>query len=98
MRYGIWAVILVGGIVLNTKRLSPGRELHVHHYVLAWIMLSFICYQNEVLTICHGWAMGVFIEGGCRWGFDAIWTPVEPTNEVDDSQITKPKEVSRHTT
>ena len=97
-RYVIWAVILVGFVVWNTKRLSPGRTLHIHHYCIGWMMLTFICYQNEVLTICHGFAMGMFIEGGCRWGFDPIWTLAQAANEVDDNHITKPKEVSKHTT
>jgi len=98
VRYVIWAVVLVGFIVLNTKRLSPGRNLHIHHYFLAFMMLTFICYQNEVLTICHGFAMGMFIEGGCRWGYDPIWTLAGTEGEIDDRQITKPKEVSKHTT
>lgn len=43
-RYAIWGAILVGFIAWNTKRLSPDRELHIHHYFLAWMMLTFICY------------------------------------------------------
>ena len=98
IRYAIWSAILVGFIVWNTKRLSPDRALHIHHYCLAWMMLTFICYQSEVLTVCHGWAMGVFIEGGCRWGFDAIWEPVSPEDpdEAHDRHITKPKTVFKH--
>ena len=99
VRYGIWAVLLVGFVVWNTKRLKPtGRELHIHHYCIAWIMLSFVCYQSEVLTICHGWAMGIFIEGSCRWGFDAIWVAGESFSELEDCKITKPKNIFKHTT
>ena len=75
-RYLIWIVILVGGIVWNTKRLKGIRALHIHHYVLAFIFLSLIGYQSELLTIVHGFCMGMFIEGGCRWGYDPIWTPI----------------------
>ena len=98
LRYIAWAAILVGFIVWNTKRLSPGRSLHIHHYFLAWMMLTFICYQSEFLTMMHGFAMGVFIEGGCRWGFDPIWTANEPEEPIDDLAITLPKAVSKHTT
>jgi len=97
MRYLAWAVILIGFIVLNTKRLSPDRSLHIHHYFLAWMMMTFICYQSEFLTMMHGFAMGTFIEGGCRWGFDPIWTSNEEAEEIDDLAITKPKAVSNHT-
>ena len=98
MRYLAWTIILVGAIVWNTKRLSPGRSLHIHHYFLAWMMMTFICYQSEFLTVCHGFAMGVFIEGGCRWGFDPIWTSNETTEEIDDLTITKPKALYKHST
>jgi len=99
LRYLAWAAVLVGFIVWNTKRLSPERALHIHHYFLAWMMLTFICYQNEFLTVMHGFAMGVFIEGGCRWGFDPIWTACETEfEEGTDLTITKPKQVSKHTT
>lgn len=97
-RYLIWLVILVGFMVFNTKRLSPGRALHVHHYVVAFMLLSVIGYQNEILTIAHGFCMGMFIEGGCRYGFDPIWTKTCSSNEVDDNQITKPKKVAQHST
>lgn len=61
-------------------------------------MLTFICYQDEVLTVCHGFAMGMFIEGGCRWGFDPIWTPAtHHHDDIDDHEIVKPKNVSKHT-
>lgn len=43
-RYAIWAAILIGFIVWNTKRLSPDRNLHIHHYFLAWMMMTFICF------------------------------------------------------
>lgn len=50
-------------------------------------MMSFIGYQSPILTIMHGFAMGAFIEGGARWGYDAIW---EDPNKIDDDEITKP--------
>ena len=41
------------------------------------------------------------IEGGCRWGFDPIWTPVEKhkwSEEAHNLQICKPKAIFKHTT
>ena len=66
------------------------------------MMLTFICYQSELLTVMHGFAMGVFIEGGARWGFDPIWTEKKSDPEnmeivIDDFKITKPKQVFKHT-
>ena len=38
-------------------------------------------YQHPVITILHGWANGVMIEGGARWGYDPIW---EKKSLIDD--------------
>jgi len=35
--------------------------------------MSLICYQSVFLSMIHGFFNGMFIEGGARWGFDAIW-------------------------
>ena len=83
-RYLIWSVYLGGFIVFNTMRLSPKRSLHIHHYALSFLMTSFIGYQSPILTIAHGFAVGTFIEGGARWGFDAIWEEVRDDDSDSD--------------
>lgn len=39
--------------------------------------------------------MGAFIEGGARWGYDAIW---EDPDKIDDDEITKPNQLYAHST
>ena len=68
-------------MVWNTKKQKQnGKQLHVHHYFLALIVMSFISLQTGFLTMIQGFFHGMFIEGGCRWGYDAIWT-------IDDHTI-----------
>jgi len=83
MYYGAWAVALFGAIIWQTKRVAPERSIHVHHYTLGLIIMSFLCYQGTFFTLVHGFFNGMFIEGGSRWGFDRIW-PYNPTEEVSD--------------
>ena len=59
---------------LTTRVMAKrGRVLHVHHYAIGFVMMTFIGYQTPILTIIHGFFNGGMIEGGVRWGFDAIW-------------------------
>ena len=55
--------------------------------------MSFLCYQGKFFTLVHGFFNGMFIEGGCRWGFDPIWTPRESVEVTDDDLVEK----SEHT-
>ena len=48
--YVAWASALFGFLVWNTKRLAPERHIHVHHYLLAMIILSLVCFQSVFLT------------------------------------------------
>ena len=85
--YALWGVLLVGFFYWNTKRLqAQNRHLHVHHYVVAMIVLSFLCYQSPFLTACHGFFSGMLVEGGARWGFDAIWEENDSKNEDEKAE------------
>lgn len=42
--YAIWAVALVAAIIWQTKRVAPERSVHIHHYTLGMIIMSFLCY------------------------------------------------------
>lgn len=35
--------------------------------------MTVTCYQSPLLTLFHGFMNGMAIEGGCRFGFDAVW-------------------------
>jgi hypothetical protein len=82
--YGIWAAALVAAMMWQTRRVAPERKIHVHHYTLGLIIMSFLCYQGKFFTLVHGFFNGMFIEGGARWGFDRIWPYVDSTEVTDD--------------
>ena len=68
---------LTYGSLLLTYFYIRGRhalETHIHHYVLSLMVLSFLSYQNIILTVVHGVFSGIFIEGASHWGLDPIWT------------------------
>ena len=73
--YLMYGVALFTFMVWNTRRNKKfGKELHIHHYDLALILMSFNSYQSPYASIVHAFCHGFFIEGGARWGFDATWT------------------------
>lgn len=41
--YLVWAVLVVGFMLWNTKR-QPDKKLWLHHYVIAGILVTFIAY------------------------------------------------------
>ena len=45
-------------------------DVHIHHYVVGMIVVSFACYQNILITVCHGIFNGIMVEGVSRWGYD----------------------------
>jgi len=66
--YLLWALVLFSFFIIGGI-----NEAHLHHYLVAQIMLSFMSYRNIFLTIMHGIFNGVMIEGVSRWGLDPIW-------------------------
>ena len=55
--------------------------VHLHHYVVALLLLPLICYQGALIAVVHAFICGMHIEGSVRWGMDAWWEPkpVDPT-------------------
>ena len=79
--YIAWASALFSFMVWNTKRnAAKGKVLHIHHYDLALMLMTFITYQSPFASVVHAFCHGFFIEGGCRWGFDAMWEAPKDTN------------------
>ena len=68
--------------------------MHIHHYVLSLIVLSFLGYQSVFLTVVHGAFNGIFIEGASHWGLDPIWIyPSDTSNEIQHAtSVTDPKQ------
>lgn len=42
--YAIWAIALFSAIVWQSRRVAPERKIHVHHYFLALVIMSFLSY------------------------------------------------------
>ena len=84
LRYAIWIIFVIGTMYFNTIRLRPEFALHIHHYFVALLLLTFIGYQHPVLTLVHGYLTGMFIEGGCNYGFDPVWETTKVDNPFND--------------
>ena len=74
--YAIWLVVVIALFAANTYRLSGEAAFHLHHYTLAMILQVLLSQQSMVITIIQGFFAGVMVEGGSRWGYDPIWTPL----------------------
>lgn len=94
--YLIWAVLLIVAVVKHTqKEAEVGKQIHIHHYCIGWTIMTFVCYQDPFLSVVHGFFNGMFLEGGCRWGFDPIWeVPGSSSNGLSESQLVK---TNKHT-
>lgn len=75
--YVIWTS-LVGGFIMFKAYTS--RNMHLHHYSLTMIIVSFVCYQSKFLAIAQGVFNGIMTEGTSRWGVDPIWDYFVDTN------------------
>merc|ERR1712060_67600 len=94
----VWLALFGGYIIYNTKKQAPEKQLHMHHYVVGFMMCTFIGYQSVPMALVHGFCTGMMIEGGCRWGFDPIWEPPEQDPTSDDQVVLKPGEEHTHST
>ena len=74
-QYLVWCAVVAAFFYWNTKRLAPKgiHGPHVHHYVIGAFFMTIVCYQSLFTTILHGFLNGLAIDGGARYGFDAIW-------------------------
>ena len=80
--YVLWAAIFLGGMVRETRKQEAlGKMIHIHHYFIGITLTTFICYQDPFLSIVHGFFFGMFLEGGCRWGYDPMYEA--PDNAVE---------------
>jgi hypothetical protein len=49
------------------------KIVHVHHYSIGMLAVAMLAHQSDKVTVLHGLANGVMIEGASRWGYDPIW-------------------------
>lgn len=68
-----WFYIGYGVCLVSYFLIRGIGTAHIHHYVIAMIVISIIGYQTPFLTIIQGIFSGVMIEGSSRWGLDPIW-------------------------
>ena len=77
--YGIWGILLS----LWFYYMSRGCvEIHIHHYALMMILLSFICWQDVFTTLLCGIFNGIMIEGVSMYGFGPIFI-----NSLNNEQL-----------
>jgi hypothetical protein len=86
------AMVLV--FTLPTVIFRKTHHLHLHHYTCGMLGLLLLGYQNWLFALVHGFANGVMVEGGSRWGYDPIWyrTQKPYPNSVEDSEKQGPPE------
>ena len=74
---GWWYTIIIISTALfftvPTYILRNTHDLHIHHTNIGMFLTLIFGYQNVLVTVFHGIANGVMIEGGARWGYDPIW-------------------------
>ena len=71
--YGLILISTILFFTVPTYILRKTHELHVHHTNIGMFFALMLGYQNVLVSILHGIANGVMIEGGARWGYDPIW-------------------------
>ena len=49
------------------------KQVHVHHYFWALVLMTLCGHPNLVTTIAHGILTGIFIEGCARWSLAPVW-------------------------
>jgi hypothetical protein len=68
--YAIWGVLLFAYFYVRSRFCD---EVHIHHYTLMMILLSFTGYQSAFVTAVCGVFNGIMIEGASFWGYDPVF-------------------------
>ncbi|CAN3373347.1 hypothetical protein DIURU_001277 [Diutina rugosa] len=81
----LYLVMLAGLVVII---LIPGLKFHLHHYILAMILLPGCGTRNVTGLMFSGLLLGLFISGASRWGLDSIletavqWARSDPIGQI----------------
>jgi len=67
----IVAVFFAAWCVYNIKKLH--KKVHIHHYQIGLILISFTINQNVVSAVLQGVATGVYVEGIARWSMGSAF-------------------------
>ena len=71
--YNLLKILTALFFTVPTYVLRKSHDLHIHHVNIGMFCTVMLGYQNVIVTLLHGIANGVMIEGGARWGYDPIW-------------------------
>ncbi|KAK9480547.1 hypothetical protein V1514DRAFT_359470 [Lipomyces japonicus] len=52
--------------------LVPEETLRIHHYILGLLILPATAFQTSLSVLYQGLAVGMFLNGATRWGYDSI--------------------------
>ena len=74
LSYIIVLILLAGTVSILTWNYSQqGYELHIHHYCFGFVFAALSGYQDIIISASQAFCTAIYIEGGCRWGYDPIW-------------------------
>ena len=77
--YAIWSICLISFFYYMSRGC---KDVHIHHYTVAMILLSFSAYQNVFVTAIAGVVNGIMIEGGSFWGYDPIFLHEDSEDKI----------------
>jgi len=77
-QYAIWLIALPSWFYYKSRGC---KNVHLHHYSLMMIILSFLSYQDAFTTLLSGYFNGVMIEGAANYGYDVIFEKGEKVDE-----------------
>ena len=69
---GIYIVCTILAFTIITL-MSITFDSHFHHYFIGLIIMSFCGHHNFLISMIHGFANGMYIEGNCRYAMDPVW-------------------------
>lgn len=69
-KYLSWTI--VAAIIIGLLSAVPTTGLRLHHYVIALCLLPYCSFQTRISLLGSAFLLGMFINGGARWGFDGI--------------------------
>ena len=90
--YGIWVLSISLVFALVTVVLRKTHTVHIHHYTVGMLIVAVVGYSSVAAALVQGFANGMMIEGGARWGYDDIWVKIKRAQVLPDSE-----NVSQHT-
>ncbi|KAK9240950.1 hypothetical protein V1525DRAFT_447511 [Lipomyces kononenkoae] len=64
-----YAIVMVTLIVMA---FVPNLTLRIHHYILGLLILPATAFQTTLSLLYQGLAVGMFLNGATRWGYDSI--------------------------